>query len=707
MKHIKRPITQTQFVNSLYQLTAAFLCSMMVMSANADDSRFIIQVDEANKGLVKALSKRAGGRLKLEARGFFAAEFPGRSLNDVRGLVNNPHVISIEEDFRRFPMGFVDVGANPMTSQVIPYAIIQSQADQLQSELSSGDLMSQKVCVIDSGIAFSQGETGGLNSDFDWTVITGDSDSGTGYWGSDGGPHGTHVAGTIAAANNTVGVIGMAPGVPLHIIKVFNAAGWGYSSDLAYAAQKCTAAGANIISMSLGGGGSNNAERNAFDNFAADGGLVLAAAGNDGNNVVSYPAGYESVMMVGANDADNNIASFSQYPICTQTTGRGKKRTTVVKDGICVEISAGGVNTLSTYPAGGASVAIASLDGTSLAVTAMENQGAAEAAVYGFGIGDSQDPGADGKICAIDRGSISFYDKVYNCEESGGVGAIIVNNEPGALSATLGDANDTSIPAVGAAQSDRPAVFGATNAAITIGAVDFGYMSGTSMATPAVAGVAALVWSQHASCTGEDIRNALKQSAQDAGAPGKDLYHGYGIVQAKAASVWLEQNSSCGGGGGGGGGDNPPTASFSQSCALLTCEFTDNSFDDVGIATRAWNFGDSNSSTQGSPIHTYAEPDTYLVTLTVTDTTGQTNSQSEYVTVTDGGGGGGSDYTVATYNAGRNWYAVVSSPDGVWGSFDNGANCNGGTTCQSNQQRKKSGTMVFSPSSGDPITIIW
>ena len=113
MKHIKRPITHPQFVNSLYQLTAAFLCSMMVMSANADDSRFIIQVDEANKGLVKALSKRAGGRLKLEARGFFAAEFPGRSLNDVRGLVNNPHVISIEEDFRRFPMGFADEGANP------------------------------------------------------------------------------------------------------------------------------------------------------------------------------------------------------------------------------------------------------------------------------------------------------------------------------------------------------------------------------------------------------------------------------------------------------------------------------------------------------------------------------------------------------------------------------------------------------------------
>jgi hypothetical protein len=84
-----------------------------------------------------------------------------------------------------------------------------------------------------------------------------------------------------------------------HIVKVFNAAGWAYSSDLAYAANKCSGAGANIISMSLGGGGANSTEENAFKNFTANGGLVVAAAGNDGNSVRSYPAGYSSVMMIG------------------------------------------------------------------------------------------------------------------------------------------------------------------------------------------------------------------------------------------------------------------------------------------------------------------------------------------------------------------------------------------------------------------------
>ncbi len=610
-------------------MSLALVCSVVGASTLAEDSRYVIQVDEADKGLMMALSKRAGGAVKLEATGFFAAEFPGRSLSDVKGLLNHPSVLMVEEDMRRYPMAlFSDSPGNPMATQVTPYAVVQSQANLL----SAGDLASQKVCVIDSGIAQIQGETGGFNQDFDWAVITGDNDTGTGAWDSDGGPHGTHVAGTIAAADNNFGVVGMAPGVPLHIIKVFNAAGWGYSSDLAYAAQKCTGAGSTIISMSLGGGGANNTEENAFNNFVANGGLVLAAAGNDGNNRVSYPAGYESIMMVGANDADNVIASFSQFPTCT--SGRGRRATE--KDGICVEVSAGGVNTLSTYPAGGASIATTSVDGNSLTVSAMENEGSASAPVFNFGIGDQPESGAAEHICAIDRGDITFYEKVKNCQDAGGVGAIIVNNEPGPLSATLGAANDTEIPAVGAAQEDRDAVFSATSAIINIGPSDYGYMSGTSMATPAVAGVAALVWSNHSSCTGEEIREALKQSALDAGASGKDVYHGYGIVQAKAASDLLASSGSCSGGGG--GGDSAPTAAFASSCTDLTCTFTNTSSDDNSGLIYAWNFGDSSVSTETNPSHIYAAAGTYGVTLTVTDSVGQTDSISADVTV--GGGGG-------------------------------------------------------------------
>ncbi|NMH65677.1 S8 family serine peptidase [Shewanella salipaludis] len=497
----------------------------VIATAEAADDRYVIQVDNGHKGVVKALAKKLGAQLHVDGDGFIAATFSGKDLAQVKGLLNNPHVKAVEADERRMPMSlFSDDAGDPMTQQVTPYAVYQSQANQVNFNASAG----MKVCVIDSGLDSS-------NPDFDWNNITGDNDSGTGNWFEHGGPHGTHVAGTIGAADNNVGVIGMAPGVAMHIVKVFNEAGWGYSSDLALAASKCSAAGANIISMSLGGGGANNTEKNAFDAFTAAGGLVVAAAGNDGNNVRSYPAGYPSVMMIGANDADNHIADFSQFPSCK--SGRGKRATD--DETICVEVTAGGVDTLSTYPAGLATVPSLSADGVTYASSAMENVGSASGSTYFMGTAEAVDAGANGKVCVIDRGVISFHDKVLNCENSGGVGAIIINNAAGMLYATLGDTNVTSIPAVGAALEDRTALLAASAAVVDIVGADYGYMSGTSMATPAVSGMAALVWSNHSECTGTDIRNAFKATAMDAGAAGKDDYFGYGIVNAAAANAYL------------------------------------------------------------------------------------------------------------------------------------------------------------------------
>lgn len=595
------------------------------MAAHADQERVIVTFKEGKGPSVKAIAAKAGGDIKVELsnQNAFAVEMPAAAIN---GLRNNPNVELIEQDLKRFPMAIYedDVG-DPTTQQLTPYAIYQSQADQLS--LQSG----QKVCVIDSGIAGADGETGGKNNDFDWSVITGTNDSGTGDWFRDGGPHGTHVAGTVGAEDNGFGVVGMAPGVPMHIIKVFNASGWGYSSDLAHAAEKCTEGGANIITMSLGGGGANSTEENAFIDFTNNGGLVLAAAGNDGNTARSYPAGYKSVMMIGANDGDNNIADFSQFPDCTVGSG-GSAET---DDGHCVEVTAGGVTTLSTYPSGGATLSSATIDGTGIASTGMENHGDASGDTYYMGLGDSTDAGANGKVCVIDRGDISFQDKTANCENSGGIGAIIVNNEAGLFSGTLGSPNPTTIPVVGAALEDRDAILAASTATVSVGPSDYGYMSGTSMATPGVAGVAALVWSHFPSCTGTEIRDALKATADDQGAAGRDDYFGYGIVKAKNAYDYLTANGCSGG-----PVDTAPVADFTYACTDLSCDFTDNSSDDNGISSYSWDFGDGNSSTSASPSHTYGADGDYSVTLTVTDTAGQADSNTQTVSVSSGDPGG-------------------------------------------------------------------
>lgn len=495
--------------------------ALMAVGTSAHAERVIVSHDSNGQGL------KLGHNVLVQGNGWFAVDLDENGKSAMRGKAGFK---KMETDHKRFPLAvWNDDAGDPNVQQITPYAIYQSQGNQLS--LQGG----QKVCVIDSGLDSN-------NPDFIWSNITGDNDSGTGNWFDPGGGHGTHVAGTVGAADNAIGVVGMAPGVDMHIIKVFNADGWGYSSDLAHAANLCDAAGANIITMSLGGGGANSTEENAFDDFTANGGLVLAAAGNDGNSVRSFPAGYKSVMMIGANDADDNIASFSQFPSNSVTVGRGKKRRTETDDGYGVEVTAGGVATLSTYPAGTGVLSSVTADGTGYASLAMENSGNASGATYFMGTAEATDAGANGKICMIDRGNISFHDKVLNCENSGGLGAIIINNEPGVLAGTLGDPNNTTIPAVGAAQEDRTALLAASNATINIASGDYAFSDGTSMATPAAAGAAALIWSNHPTCTGTDIREAMKATADDQGAAGRDDFFGYGIVKAKDASDYLTAN---------------------------------------------------------------------------------------------------------------------------------------------------------------------
>ena len=157
----------------------------------------------------------------------------------------------------------------------------------------------------------------------------------------------------------------------------------------------------------------------------------------------------------------------------------------------------------------------------------------------------------------------------------------------------------------------------------------YAFYDGTSMATPHVAGVAALMLSVAPSLTPAQIKTTLQNTARPL--PGTCSGGcGAGIVDAYAAVSAV-----------GGAGNTPPVANFTSSVNGMTVSFTDTSSDSDGsIASRSWNFGDGTTSTATNPSKTYSAPGTYTVKLTATDNQGATNSKSANVTVSSAPSGG-------------------------------------------------------------------
>ncbi|HMJ96614.1 MAG TPA: S8 family peptidase, partial [Thermoleophilaceae bacterium] len=202
-----------------------------------------------------------------------------------------------------------------------------------------------KIGIVDTGIDQTHPELSGKAVDcgaaFGGTVMSGAC--------ADDNMHGTHVAGTIAArANNATGVAGVAFNSSLSICKaLYTAAGTGLTSDVANCINWTHTHGAKVISMSLGGGDSatlKSAVAAAWENGSATGSVLVAAAGNDGDATLNYPAAYPEVVSVAATDQNDARATFSNA-------------------NADVEVAAPGVNILSTIPGGQYST----LSGTSMA----------------------------------------------------------------------------------------------------------------------------------------------------------------------------------------------------------------------------------------------------------------------------------------------------------------------------------------------------
>lgn len=498
---------------------------------DAVGGRYIVKFRDVGAGKAALTAAGASIALELGPQGAAAAHIPPQALE---ALTRNPHIEYIEEDVIRKPF-----------AQTVPYGIGLVQAD-LVADPSAAN---RKVCIIDSG--YSR-----VHEDLQDLGVNGTNNSGTGNWFEDTCGHGSHVAGTIAALDNNAGVVGVIGNgnVNLHIIKVFNGAdcGWAYSSSLVSALNACVSAGANVINMSLGGGTKSRTEESAFNNAYANGVLSIAAAGNDGTSTgstdpVNYPAGYASVVSVAALDSASRHATFSQ-------------------ENSSVEIAAPGVGVLSTVPF--LDTAAVTVNGTTynghpveLAATGNVSGGLVNGGLCGTS-------GAwTGKVVLCQRGTYSFYDKVINAQNGGAVGVIISNNVANEeLYATL-STGSSSIPAIGVTLEQGNALLAAVGATANLvnqsllPANGYEAWDGTSMATPHVTGVAALLWSHFPACSNAEIREALTATALDLGAAGRDISYGYGLVQALDAYDYLELGCGAGGGGGGGGDVTAPIIS--------------------------------------------------------------------------------------------------------------------------------------------------
>jgi subtilisin family serine protease len=304
-------------------LTVAVSLALLGGVAAADDLRVIVGF----KGRPNADAVRGAGGSDLRTLSSARAIRCELSAAAVSRLRARADVAYVEEDGIAEALAKPgSAGPAPQPAQQTPWGITKVGAP-VAGDTGAGI----KVAVIDSGMDLDHPDLqANIKGSVDFTGSRKGADDENG--------HGTHVGGTIGAIQNSIGVVGVAPGASLYAVRVLDRRGYGFWSDIAEGVDWCKANGMNIANMSLGGASATTAVKDACD-AAATTVLLIAAAGNDGDGNVSttetsYPAVYASVVAVGATDINNALASFSNT-------------------GSYLELCGPGVSVLSTYKGAG------------------------------------------------------------------------------------------------------------------------------------------------------------------------------------------------------------------------------------------------------------------------------------------------------------------------------------------------------------------
>lgn len=266
----------------------------------------------------------------------------GEEDSSVAAFAKDPDVLYAEPDF--VARAFTTTNDTLLSQQWGMFKIQAANASSASAwDVTTGS-PGVKIAILDTGIDQNHPDISNkivANQNFTTSSTVDD------FFG-----HGTHTAGIAAAVtNNSNGVAGVGYNSSLMNVKVLDDTGSGYYSWVANGITWATDNGAKVISMSLGGSSGSQVLQDAVNYAVANGVVVVAAAGNNGNSARSYPAYYSGAIAVAATDSNDNRASWSSY-------------------GSWVDVAAPGVDIYSTLPThsnqmGG--VNYGSLSGTSMA----------------------------------------------------------------------------------------------------------------------------------------------------------------------------------------------------------------------------------------------------------------------------------------------------------------------------------------------------
>jgi len=519
------------------------------------------QPGPAEEGIVRG----AGGGIKYTYHlvPAIAALIPEAA---IQGLLRNPRVTIIEPDITVYA-----IDAELDNS----WGVQRIGAGTVHDGGNKG--AGVKIAIIDSGVDYNHPD---LNANFDPDLLGYDFVNKDDYPMDDDG-HGTHVAGTIAAEDNGVGVVGVAPEAKLYALKVLGADGSGAYSDVIAALQWAVYNGIQVTNNSYGSSGDpGETVKAAFDNAYAAGVLHVAAAGNNGNppgrgdNVI-YPARWESVIAVAATDESDNRARWSST-------------------GLDVELSAPGVNINSTLPSGG----------------------------YGWGSGTSMaSPHVAGTAALVITAGITGNDAVRQqlVDTADDLGDAGWDTKYGY---GLVDADEAALPAV--PNTSPVADAGGPYTETEDVTVTF---DGSGSSDPDVDPLT-YAWDFGDGSTGTSVNPTHAYSA--GGTYTVTLIVNDGKVNSEPSTTTAEITEV----------NDPPVADAGPDQTVIVDEVV--TFDgsvshdiDGTINTYDWDFGDGSTGTGVTTTHSYGTVGMYTVVLTVTDNEGLTDTDEAIVTVTE------------------------------------------------------------------------